>query len=61
MKRIPDILIIDDDNLLTDSLSVFLINKGFRVKAAHNGKDGMDRFELQQPTLVLLDLSLIHI
>ena len=58
MKKISDILIIDDDELLTDSLSDFLISKGFRVKAAHNGKDGIDTFERQQSTLVLLDQEL---
>jgi DNA-binding NtrC family response regulator len=58
MKKISDILIIDDDELLTDSLSDFLIAKGFRVKAAHNGKEGIDIFELQQSTLVLLDQEL---
>ena len=50
-----DVLIIDDDELFTDSLADFLIAKGFRVKAAHNGKEGIDLFESQQSTLVLLD------
>ncbi len=58
MKKISDILIIDDDELLTDSLSDFLIAKGFRVRAAHNGKEGIDLFERRQATLVLLDQEL---
>ena len=58
MKKILDILIIDDDELLTDSLSDFLISKDFRVMAAHTGKEGLDTFEHQQSTLVLLDQEL---
>ena len=58
MKKVSDILIIDDDELLTDSLSDFLVNKGFRVKAAHNGNDGIGTFEREQSTLVLLDQEL---
>jgi DNA-binding NtrC family response regulator len=58
MKKISDILIIDDDKLLTDSLSDFLLAKGFHVQAAHNGKEGIELFEHQQSTIVLLDQEL---
>ena len=58
MKTLSTILIIDDDDLFSESLSDFLSGKGFEVETALNGKDGMARFERDQPPLVLLDQEL---
>jgi DNA-binding NtrC family response regulator len=58
MRKNPDILIIDDDQLFTDSLADFLIAKGFHVRAAHTGREGIDVFKCQQMNLVLLDQEL---
>ena len=58
MKKVIKILIIDDDDFVSASLSDFLINKGFGVRTASNGKDGIVSFEREQPSLVLLDQKL---
>jgi DNA-binding NtrC family response regulator len=58
MKKVTNLLIIDDDDFVTASLSDFLINKGFGVQTSSNGKDGLARFERDQPSLVLLDQKL---
>ena len=58
MKKVINLLIIDDDDFVTASLSDFLINKGFGVRTASNGKDGIASFEREQPSLVLLDQKL---
>ena len=58
MKKAINLLIIDDDDFVTASLSDFLINKGFGVRTASNGKDGIARFEREHPSLVLLDQKL---
>jgi DNA-binding NtrC family response regulator len=58
MKKAINLLIIDDDDFVTASLSDFLINKGFGVRTASNGKDGIASFEREQPSLVLLDQKL---
>lgn len=58
MKKVIKLLIIDDDDFVSASLSDFLINKGFSVRTASNGKDGIVSFEREQPSLVLLDQKL---
>lgn len=58
MKKVIKLLIIDDDDFVSASLSDFLINKGFSVRTASNGKDGIASFEREQPSLVLLDQKL---
>jgi len=58
MNKALDILIVDDDVLFTASLSDFLMSKGFRAHTATNGRDGIERFESHQSSLVLLDQRL---
>ena len=58
MKRILNILIIDDDEFFTESLSDFLTEKVLKVQTAKDGKGGVDLFERNQPPLVLLDQKL---
>jgi two-component system response regulator AtoC len=49
------ILIVDDDPLQRDLLTGFLNKQGFRVSAAANGAEALDRFMRQPIDLVLLD------
>ena len=58
MKKAINILIIDDDEFVTASLTDYLINKGFSVTTANNGKNGLKVFERKHPPLVLLDQNL---
>jgi DNA-binding NtrC family response regulator len=58
VNRRPDILIIDDDDLFTASLSDFLTAKEFRVRTALTGREGLESFQIQQSPLVLLDQEL---
>jgi DNA-binding NtrC family response regulator len=58
MKKALTILIIDDDDFFTASLSDFLANQGYIVKSASNARDGLTSFENLQPPIVLLDQKL---
>ena len=58
MIKTINILIIDDDIFFTASLSDFLIGKGLNVQIAPDGKEGIESFERQQHSLVLLDQKL---
>jgi len=53
-----DILIIDDDRLLTDSLGRFLASHGFDVRKSHTAADGFHCMADKQPNLLVLDLGL---
>jgi DNA-binding response OmpR family regulator len=53
-----DLLVIDDDLFLSDSLRQLLESQGFEVRTAHNAKDGLIAIVEKVPTLLILDLSL---
>jgi CheY-like chemotaxis protein len=55
-----DILIIEDDPDITDSLRDALEGEGYSVATAHNGRDGIHSLQRQgrHPCMVLLDLMM---
>jgi len=52
------ILIIDDDPLIRKTLSSYFIKKNFDIDEAESGEEGLVRFEIFSPDLVLLDIRL---
>ena len=52
------ILIIDDDESLTDLLKTYLSNQGFSVSVASNGYEGFRFMFNNPPDLVLLDVTM---
>ncbi len=54
----PTILIVDDDEALTDVLSLRLQRQGFETATASSGEDGLAKARSQRPALVVLDLRL---
>lgn len=52
------ILIIEDDGIVRDALSVFLIRGGHQVLSASDGANGVQLFKLEAPDLVILDRNL---
>jgi DNA-binding NtrC family response regulator len=49
------ILVIDDEPILRDSLEVALKTPGYEVLTARTGEEGLERFQKEDPDLVLLD------
>lgn len=52
------ILIIEDEEAISDLISLYLEKEGFITKVANNGQDGIDLVEKFNPDLILLDLML---
>lgn len=52
------ILIIEDEQLLADSLKVLLTKKGFEVECAYDGKTGKEYAELGIYDLLILDVMM---
>lgn len=52
------ILIIEDDELVRNLLTEFLLKKGFHVSTAGNGRDGLKIASLEHPELIVLDIML---
>jgi len=49
------ILVIDDEPILRDSLEVALKTSGYDVITARTGEEGLERFQKEDPDIVLLD------
>jgi CheY-like chemotaxis protein len=54
----PKILLVEDNEMNRDMLSRRLERKGFQVVIATDGAEGVSRAKLEQPALILMDMSL---
>jgi CheY-like chemotaxis protein len=52
------ILIIDDDPDITEAMRVILANRGYDVRSALDGDEGMDRLKEAKPDLIILDVMM---
>jgi DNA-binding NtrC family response regulator len=50
------ILVIDDDTIVRQSLTVILEDAGYQVVSAEDGKRGMAAFRSEHPDLVITDI-----
>lgn len=52
------ILIVDDDENITELIALYLEKEGYATKSVNNGIDAIDVFKSYLPNLVILDLML---
>jgi CheY-like chemotaxis protein len=52
------ILVVDDDNLVCQSLAQALTQVGYSVEVASNGKQGLEKALASHPDLVLADVRM---
>lgn len=57
-KKNIKILIIEDDKGISDFITLELQHEGFEVMLAETGRQGLEKFELEHPDLILLDVML---
>ena len=53
-----DLLIVEDDKDLVDTVRIILENKNFNVRTAYNGKEGYKKIEEKIPDLIILDVMM---
>jgi DNA-binding response OmpR family regulator len=58
MAKGADILIIDDDRDLVESIRIVLESRKYGVRTAYNGKDGFQKIQEKAPDLILLDVMM---
>ncbi len=52
------ILVIEDDESVSQLIRLYLAHEGFRAVTAHDGVTGLDLARSEDPSLILLDLNL---
>ncbi|PKM49522.1 MAG: DNA-binding response regulator [Firmicutes bacterium HGW-Firmicutes-7] len=52
------ILIVDDDENITELISLYLIKEGYDTRVVHSGSLALSAFQSYNPNLVILDLML---
>jgi len=53
-----DVLVVDDDTDIRDSISLLLKYEGYDVSTASNGSEGFEQLKIKRPSLILLDLMM---
>ncbi|WP_025682087.1 response regulator transcription factor [Paenibacillus maysiensis] len=53
-----NVLIIEDDNMLGDTLSLYLTGEDYNVTRVEQASEGITQLEIVQPDIILLDLLL---
>lgn len=53
-----EILLVDDDPDLRDSLQMILEKNGYHVRTASNGKEALEALKAQRPDLMILDIMM---
>lgn len=57
-NRDKSILIVEDDPELSEVYHTLLVQAGYKVNVAHNGKEALALSDEHQPALILLDLRM---
>src|SRR4051794_11474316 len=52
------LLVVDDDEASCRLVRAIFTPEGFEVSAAHDGNTGLERAQLEEPDVVILDLHL---
>jgi two-component system, OmpR family, alkaline phosphatase synthesis response regulator PhoP len=58
MATIPEILLVDDDPDIRDSISIVLQKNGFNVRTAKNGREALIELNAKKPDLMILDIMM---
>ncbi|MBE7043942.1 MAG: response regulator transcription factor [Ruminococcaceae bacterium] len=61
MMSTHKILIVDDDANISELIRLYLEKEGFQTVCAANGKIAMDKFKMENPALIILDIMMPEI
>lgn len=57
-RRMPQILVVEDDDAIRGLVSEVLRDDGYDVREATNGVEALDRLREERPDLIVLDLMM---
>lgn len=58
VMTVPTVLVVEDEESFVEALKVGLKREGFRVEVARDGLEALEKFDLVQPDVILLDVML---
>jgi len=59
LNMTPKILVVDDDELISELISQALQREGYQdVETAHNGQEGVEKYKIFLPDLVIMDIEM---
>ena len=58
MEAVKTVLIVDDEPMIRESVSAYLVKKGYDVLTAQDGREALDVFAKNPVGFVILDLML---
>jgi len=58
MTTVPEILLVDDDPDIRDSIGIVLQKNGFNVRTAKNGREALIELKTKKPDLMVLDIMM---
>ena len=58
MNSIPSILVVDDEQVVRDSLSKWFREDGFKVSSAANAAEALQQLQVQKWDIILLDIKM---
>lgn len=56
----PKVLVIDDDLVMLNAINHILSKNGYDVDTATNGKEGLEKIDLEEFDLVITDIMMPH-
>ena len=60
-SAMANVLVIDDESSILDSLRILLRNEGFTPHVAHGGRQGLEQIESLSPDIVLTDVRMPNV
>ncbi len=59
-RTVRTVLMIDENEVLCSAISIVLRTQGFRVLLAHDGRSGVDLFQVHEPEIdvIVMELTL---
>ena len=60
-KQLPMVLIVEDEEVMSELLADNLKEENYLVEIAKDGKEGFDKWQKLEPNLVVLDVMLAHL
>jgi CheY-like chemotaxis protein len=58
LPTLPTILLVDDNEIILNTMRDYLLSTGFNVIACQSGKDAIANVKLNKPSLIIMDIQM---